>query len=1316
VRRLLILAAGIFLIAPQIAQACTINWTGKAGDHYWTTAGNWDTNQIPGPTDNVCIGSGFVVNTVDGKTIGTILSLTLDGSLTLNDVSTVLTDTSATSTIYNLTLNGPNSQTGLTVNNANVNFTGTLTLSNGAVMGPAVATIKGEVKALKDNCYLAPYYVDNQGTIMVSGSVQLTLGTVSFENDSTGLIDLQGDGIKILTSGTLDNLGSITKSMGTGTSTFSTSGAFNNAGKIGAQSGILQLATFFTNNGAFSASSGATLQFANIVTLNEGTAFDGSGTMDIAPGGVWDVEALVTVETTNLAFDGGQATIIRGNSNLTINSTTVTWNSGLLGAQTGSKMSLPNGKTMNIVTSGYHGLAMNLDLSGTVNMKADLQLSEPTITIEPEAHFYILTDNGIHGGGNIYNGGSFQKTGGTGYSDIDYSGTFNILPKDSYPVQVKEGYLVFLSLSGVLGGTWIVNSAANVEFEGGNYTLPAGSKFIGGGDIFLIGANWDLTGDVSVDTDSFAETSGSTISGAFDLTLLSKVIKLGGTRTGVIQAKTPAGTIKIPDAASQVTVFATLTLDGCTLENSSEHFVINQNYSVVVQDSAVLLNEPGGIIYLAVPAGTTPAIQLMSGTFSNLGTVTLGPKGAATQTIAGGAWSNSGNLVVPQGFTLSIPGGYVNLGGAKTINGGTIILEGLMDLEGGTLGGAGIVSGSASIKQTGATIEAGTPTKTGILGLNVPLTQGPGAATAVQMNGTKAGTQYDQILSTSSVALGGTLDLQFGNGFSPSPTNSFAILSFASSTDSFASVVTPSSTGAAKLTTTSTSLSVAFTSSSVAVTIAPPSVTLAENAQEQFTDTVTNGCGNGVTWKVKEGAAGGTITTAGLYTAPAATGTFHVVVTSVAAPGKSATSTVTVTAAAGKDLSVTPRAAAVSPGGSVHFAASQSVTWSVAEGTAGGSISASGIYTAAQKPGLYHVVASGNADAANHAIVNIAVVAGNLKSVYVANIEKNLISVLTASNSSGQATGPLRATQSVATGHSPVALAISSQGSLLVANRDSNDVSAFALPPASATLQSVAGPEFESGTGPSALAWDPSGRLAFVTDSGSDEISLFSARQSAGQLAYVGKQDLGTGDKPSAIAVDPIAPFVFVANAGGNTLDGFTYDLAGTLSTISGSPFAVGKGPAAIAIDPAGKFLFVANRGSGDVSVFVIDAPNETVHEVAGSPFPAGKEPAALVTDATGSYIFVANHRSNTVSSFLIDSETGALTPLGQTLPAIQGPTALAADPSGRYLFVVNDTTGGVLRLTLNVATGALTPTDLTTGPGKASAIVLLGDRNAQAP
>ena len=51
-----------------------------------------------------------------------------------------------------------------------------------------------------------------------------------------------------------------------------------------------------------------------------------------------------------------------------------------------------------------------------------------------------------------------------------------------------------------------------------------------------------------------------------------------------------------------------------------------------------------------------------------------------------------------------------------------------------------------------------------------------------------------------------------------------------------------------------------------------------------------------VTWSIKEGSAGGTITDGGLYTAPAVEGVYHVIATSKAKSSLSATSTVAVTA------------------------------------------------------------------------------------------------------------------------------------------------------------------------------------------------------------------------------------------------------------------------------------------------------------------------------------------------------------------------------------------------------------------------------------
>lgn len=82
--------------------------------------------------------------------------------------------------------------------------------------------------------------------------------------------------------------------------------------------------------------------------------------------------------------------------------------------------------------------------------------------------------------------------------------------------------------------------------------------------------------------------------------------------------------------------------------------------------------------------------------------------------------------------------------------------------------------------------------------------------------------------------------------------------------------------------------------SNVAITISPSNASALVNQPVQFTATVTNSTNEDVTWKVQE-AGGGTVAS-GLYTAPWAVGTYHVVATSKADVTKSATATVAVSA------------------------------------------------------------------------------------------------------------------------------------------------------------------------------------------------------------------------------------------------------------------------------------------------------------------------------------------------------------------------------------------------------------------------------------
>jgi hypothetical protein len=76
----------------------------------------------------------------------------------------------------------------------------------------------------------------------------------------------------------------------------------------------------------------------------------------------------------------------------------------------------------------------------------------------------------------------------------------------------------------------------------------------------------------------------------------------------------------------------------------------------------------------------------------------------------------------------------------------------------------------------------------------------------------------------------------------------------------------------------------------VVVTVSPMTVSLAPGATQQFTATVAGTTNNDVSWT----ATGGTITTAGLYTAPATGGGYTIRATSTAEPDASATALVLV--------------------------------------------------------------------------------------------------------------------------------------------------------------------------------------------------------------------------------------------------------------------------------------------------------------------------------------------------------------------------------------------------------------------------------------
>ena len=167
------------------------------------------------------------------------------------------------------------------------------------------------------------------------------------------------------------------------------------------------------------------------------------------------------------------------------------------------------------------------------------------------------------------------------------------------------------------------------------------------------------------------------------------------------------------------------------------------------------------------------------------------------------------------------------------------------------------------------------------------------------------------------------------------------------------------------------------TSLPISVSVTPATVTLAAGTTQTFTATVTGTSNTSVSWSVQEGATGGSITSQGVYTAPATGGTYHVIATSSADSATTGEATVTVSTA--QTISIQPSSVTVPEQAIQTFTAvvpgGATATWSIQEGAAGGTITSTGIYTAPSNTGTYHVTATNSASPTQTATATVNVVA-----------------------------------------------------------------------------------------------------------------------------------------------------------------------------------------------------------------------------------------------------------------------------------------------------------------------------------------------------
>ena len=234
------------------------------------------------------------------------------------------------------------------------------------------------------------------------------------------------------------------------------------------------------------------------------------------------------------------------------------------------------------------------------------------------------------------------------------------------------------------------------------------------------------------------------------------------------------------------------------------------------------------------PAGTTSvesdAVVNFDGTFTSLG---------SKLTISAGTANLGGNNVTLESLDLTggtLTGtGTVTVTGALTWSGGTLQVDGTFTSDnvvtvatGSTLEGIGMVSGTVSVQAGGDLAPGDAGDSSGILN-TANMTLNSGANFDVDLNGTTAGTQYDQLNATGTVNLAGaTLNL-FGH-FTPVTGDVFTIVQAASITGTFNGLaqnsIIPSNGRSLKVSYTANTVTLTDATAAITPTIVWPTLTI----------------------------------------------------------------------------------------------------------------------------------------------------------------------------------------------------------------------------------------------------------------------------------------------------------------------------------------------------------------------------------------------------------------------------------------------------------------------------------------------------------
>jgi hypothetical protein len=521
------------------------------------------------------------------------------------------------------------------------------------------------------------------GSLFIAGtsdqSALMTVSNTTITNSGTYNISLDGSDV-FSGSATFNNSGTLSKTTGTGTDNFNI--ALNNSGTVSAQNGTLRFTVGGTSASAFSASAGATVEFASNWTFTNGTHFSGAGTIQLDNNTFTTIAGTIT-NAGNISLNAGGNVadlILSGDVTLTgVGTITLEGFDRILGS---GVLTNANNTIQGWSNTGY---GLGVDQIGIINQASgliDANVLNRALNVDPNAAAGGLVNQGLmqaSNGGilllNGNNGGSFTNTGGT------------IAALDGSEVQLVNNAAIIGGTLSTVGSGVIRNiGAASLT------SLTIAGSFIGNDNTFTtIAGTITNTGNISLN-------AGGNVA---DLILSGDV-----TLTGV-------GTITLEGfdriLGSGVLTNVNNTIQGWSNTGYGLGFdqigIINQASGLIdanVSGKALNVdpgpdNLVGGLINQGLMRASNGGILLLNGnnggSFTNTGATITALDGSEVQlvngaSITGGTLSSSGTGVVRNLNTatlssLTIAGSFIGNDNTFTTIAGTITNTGNISLNAG---------------------------------------------------------------------------------------------------------------------------------------------------------------------------------------------------------------------------------------------------------------------------------------------------------------------------------------------------------------------------------------------------------------------------------------------------------------------------------------------------------------------------------------------------------------------------------------------------------------------------------------------------------